>query len=65
MDVCVNLSTYNLCRETMKKSIVFFLILINFILSSDEGMWEPYELTKLQKELKQSGFSKNVSVLTD
>ena len=65
MDVCVNLSTYNLCRETMKKSIVFFLILINFNLSSDEGMWEPYELTKLQKELKQSGFSKNVSGLTD
>ena len=28
-------------------------------------MWEPYELTKLQKELKQSGFSKNVSGLTD
>ena len=55
----------NLCRETMKKSIVFFLILINFNLSSDEGMWEPYELTKLQKELKQSGFSKNVSGLTD
>ena len=49
----------------MKKSIVFFLILINFNLSSDEGMWEPYELTKLQKELKQSGFSKNVSGLTD
>ena len=55
----------NLCQETMKKSIVFFLILINFNLSSDEGMWEPYELTKLQKELKQSGFSKNVSGLTD
>ncbi len=34
-------------------------------LFSDEGMWEPYELTKLQKELKQSGFSKNVSGLTD
>ena len=28
-------------------------------------MWEPYELTKLQKELKQSGFSKDVSGLTD
>ena len=55
----------NLCRETMKKSIVFFLILINLNLFSDEGMWEPYELTKLQKELKQSGFSKNVSGLTD
>ena len=49
----------------MKKSIIYFLILINFNLSSDEGMWEPYELTKLQKELKQSGFSKDVSGLTD
>ncbi len=28
-------------------------------------MWEPYELTKLQKQLKQSGFSKDVSGLTD
>ena len=49
----------------MKKSFIYFLILINFNLSSDEGMWEPYELTKLQKELKQSGFSKDVSGLTD
>ena len=49
----------------MKKSIIYFLILLNFNLSSDEGMWEPYELTKLQKELKQSGFSKDVSGLTD
>ena len=49
----------------MKKSIIYFLILINFNLSSDEGMWEPYELTKLQKELKQSGFSKDVSGLTN
>ncbi len=49
----------------MKKSIIYFLILINFNLFSDEGMWEPYELTKLQKELKQSGFSKDVSGLTD
>ena len=49
----------------MKKSIIYFLILINFNLSSDEGMWEPYELTKLQKQLKQSGFSKDVSDLTD
>ena len=49
----------------MKKSIIYFLILINFNLSSDEGMWEPYELTKLQKQLKQSGFSKDVSGLTD
>jgi len=49
----------------MKKFIIYFLILINFNLSSDEGMWEPYELTKLQKELKQSGFSKDVSGLTD
>ena len=49
----------------MKKSIIYLLILINFNLSSDEGMWEPYELTKLQKQLKQSGFSKDVSGLTD
>jgi len=49
----------------MKKSIIYFLMLINFNLFSDEGMWEPYELTKLQKELKQSGFSKDVSGLTD
>ena len=49
----------------MKKSIIYFLILINFNLSSDEGMWEPFELTKLQKELKQSGFLKDVSGLTD
>ena len=49
----------------MKKAIIYFLILVNFNLFSDEGMWEPYELTKLQKELKQSGFSKDVSGLTD
>ena len=50
----------NLCRETMKKSIVFFLILINVNLASDEGMWVQYELQKQQKELKQHGVAKRV-----
>ncbi|MDA0670964.1 MAG: S46 family peptidase [Proteobacteria bacterium] len=32
---------------------------------ADEGMWEPYELPKLESELRKSGFTKGVSELSN
>ena len=37
----------------------------NFHLNADEGMWEPYELPKLETELKKSGFTKDVADLSN
>ena len=37
----------------------------NFHLNADEGMWEPYELPKLETELKKSGFTKDVANLSN
>ena len=37
----------------------------NFHLNADEGMWEQYELPKLETELKKSGFTKDVANLSN
>ena len=42
----------------MKKSIIALLTL-PLLLSSYGGMWEPYQMPSLKKELRDAGFYKN------
>jgi len=49
----------------MKKLKLLFLLFINLNVIADEGMWEPYELPKLESELKKSGFTKDVASLSN
>ena len=47
------------------KRLLLFLLTINLDIIADEGMWEPYELPKLESELRKSGFTKGVSELSN
>ncbi len=47
------------------KLLLLFLLTINLDIIADEGMWEPYELPKLESELRKSGFTKGVSELSN
>jgi len=49
----------------MNKLILLFALLTNLNVIADEGMWEPYELPKLESELKKSGFTTNVASLSN
>ena len=49
----------------MNKLKLLFLLFINLNVIADEGMWEPYELPKLESELKKSGFTKDVASLSN
>lgn len=49
----------------MNKLILLFALLTNLNVIADEGMWEPYELPKLESELKKSGFTKDVASLSN
>lgn len=44
-----------------KKSLLTFFMVFNLYLIGDEGMWEPYQMESLKKELRASGYKKNVS----
>src|SRR6056300_55865 len=47
------------------KLLSLFLLTINLDIIADEGMWEPYELPKLESELRKSGFTKDVYELSN
>ena len=47
------------------KLLLLFLLTINLDIIADEGMWEPYELPILESELRKSGFTKDVSELSN
>ena len=49
----------------MNKLILLFALLTNLNVIADEGMWEPYELPKLESELKKSGFTTDVASLSN
>ena len=49
----------------MNKLKLLFLLFTNLNVIADEGMWEPYELPKLESELKKSGFTKDVASLSN
>ena len=48
----------------MKKSIIALLTL-PLLLSSYGGMWEPYQMPSLKKELRDAGFYKNVESISN
>ena len=47
----------------MKKSLISLIVLPLF-LSSYGGMWEPYQIPSLKKELRDAGFYKNVNSIS-
>jgi len=47
----------------MKKSLISLIVLPLF-LSSYGGMWEPYQMPSLKKELREAGFYKNVNSIS-
>ena len=49
----------------MLKQIFFFVFLISNITIADEGMWEPYQMKALKKELRATGYQRNISNISD
>lgn len=49
----------------IKKYSIALLTIFHFLLIADEGMWEPYQMKSLQKELRASGFEGEVSNVSD
>jgi len=41
------------------------MFITNSFLYADEGMWEPYQMKGLKKELRTSGYNRNVSNVSD
>ena len=48
-----------------KKYLFVFAIFFSLNIFADEGMWEPYQMELLQKELRASGYKGNVSNVSD
>ena len=50
----------------MMKNYLFAVgIILNLNIYADEGMWEPYQMESLKKELRASGYRGNVSNVSD
>lgn len=50
----------------MMKNYLFAVgIILNLNIFADEGMWEPYQMESLKKELRASGYRGNVSNVSD
>ena len=49
----------------MFKVILLTILVSNSFLFADEGMWEPYQMKGLKKELRSSGYNRNVSNVSD
>ena len=49
----------------IKKYLLVFFTLFSFNIFADEGMWEPYQMELLQKELRANGYKGNVSNVSD
>ena len=49
----------------MFKVILLTIFISNSFLFADEGMWEPYQMKGLKKELRSSGYNRNVSNVSD
>ena len=49
----------------MLKKIFLSLFLISNISIADEGMWEPYQMKALKKELRATGYQRNISNISD
>jgi hypothetical protein len=49
----------------MLKKIFLSLFLVSNISIADEGMWEPYQMKALKKELRATGYQRNISNISD
>ena len=49
----------------IKKYLFVSALIFSFNIFADEGMWEPYQMELLQKELRASGYKGNVSNVSD
>ena len=49
----------------MLKIFLLTLLMISYTTIADEGMWEPYQMEGLKKELRATGYKKNISNLSD
>ena len=49
----------------IKKYLFVFFVLSSFNIFADEGMWEPYQMELLQKELRANGYKGNVANVSD
>ena len=49
----------------MLKIFLLTLLMISFTTMADEGMWEPYQMEGLKKELRATGYKKNISNVSD
>ena len=49
----------------IKKYLFAVGIILGLNIFADEGMWEPYQMESLKKELRASGYRGNVSNVSD
>ena len=49
----------------IKKYMFIFLTMFVLNITADEGMWEPYQMKSLQKELRASGYKGSVANVSD
>ena len=49
----------------IKKYMFIFLTIFVLNITADEGMWEPYQMKSLQKELRASGYKGSVANVSD
>ena len=49
----------------IKKYMFIFLAMYVLNITADEGMWEPYQMKSLQKELRASGYKGSVANVSD
>ena len=49
----------------IKKYMFIFLTMFVLNITADEGMWEPYQMKSLQKELRASGYKGSVDNVSD
>lgn len=49
----------------MLKIFLLALLITSYTTVADEGMWEPYQMEGLKKELRATGYKKNISNISD
>ena len=49
----------------MLKIFLLTLLMISYTTIADEGMWEPNQMEGLKKELRETGYKKNISNVSD
>ena len=47
------------------KKLLLCVFIFSCVLSANEGMWEPYQMDELKKEVRAAGFKRNISNLSN